>query len=196
MWIFPFSSSYVWMSAHNPLTDLQKNLNSWFPTMGLKGRLYGMYPFNVYIQWRPKLFVDPILFVFNPKFSLETQRFSIFLFLNSNFGSPMKIWGLQWKSSALQWKSWGLLKILGFSNENLEVSKENLGSPMKFVRSPMNIWGSKTIMLGLNVKLGVSYDNGGFYRKSGVSNESLECSNENLWSPMKSLGSLIKFGGR
>ena len=66
-------------------------------------------------------------------------------------GSPMKIWGLQRKSTGL---------------------KENLCCPINLFGSPMKIWGSATKIWGLNEKLWVSNDN------LGVTNEKLGLTNE------------------
>ena len=53
---------------------------------------------------------------------------------NENMGFPMKIWGLQRKSTGL---------------------KENLCFPINLFGSPMKIWGSATKIWGLNEKLGL-----------------------------------------
>ena len=116
-----------------------------------------------------------------------------------NMVSPMKIWGLQWKS--------------GVSNEDLRVSNENLGYPMKICGSPIKIWGLQwksgvsNENLGFPMKisglqwksgvynenLGVTNGNMGVCNENlGVSNENLRIFNKNLGSPMKIWGSPIK----
>jgi len=84
----------------------------------------------------------------------DTQIFNrelspYFLFLNPNLGTPTKIWksprksGVSNKNLVVSNENLGVSqKILDFINENLEVNKENQGSPCKAGGSTMVIWRS------------------------------------------------------
>ena len=69
---------------------------------------------------------------------------------SENVRPPMKIWGLRWISRVSNINVGGLqIKFCKSFNENLGISNENLGSPMKICGSlnknlgpPMKIWGS------------------------------------------------------
>ena len=77
----------------------------------------------------------------------DTQIFNrelspYFLFLNPNLGTPTKIWKSPRKSGVSNENIGVSQKILDFINENLEVNKENQGSPRKAGGSTMVIWRS------------------------------------------------------